>query len=253
MTDSVPEERVGTILGFVMLGFSCGQAIGPPVGASGLAHEDLISQLTYACRTGGVLYARMGYRAPFVFSLALIGVDLLLRLFIIEKHVALKYIRAGHYIPDFEAPGYVDPTQTIDSQKTVAISPVAGSDNKDALVTPGGSARPTEGDGDGSWARDAGDDTADDAEKAGSGGVQSKIPSHWIGLWHMLSSPRAMTTCVLTLLNGFIVGALQDTGLTLYLETQYHQTSFGAGLIFLGFVIPTFFVSLSSYAWRYGC
>ena len=43
----------------------------------------------------------MGYRAPFVFSLILVGVDLILRLFIIEKHNAIKYIRAGHYIPNF--------------------------------------------------------------------------------------------------------------------------------------------------------
>jgi hypothetical protein len=34
--------------------------------------------------SGGVLYARMGYRAPFVFSLILVGVDLILRLFIIK-------------------------------------------------------------------------------------------------------------------------------------------------------------------------
>ncbi|KPV72222.1 uncharacterized protein RHOBADRAFT_3987, partial [Rhodotorula graminis WP1] len=29
VTDSVPEERLGSVLGYVMVGFSCGQAIGP--------------------------------------------------------------------------------------------------------------------------------------------------------------------------------------------------------------------------------
>ena len=36
VTDSVPEERLGSVLGYVMVGFSCGQAIGPPVGACNL-------------------------------------------------------------------------------------------------------------------------------------------------------------------------------------------------------------------------
>ncbi|GAA5986337.1 hypothetical protein JCM10908_003709 [Rhodotorula pacifica] len=237
ITDSVPEERVGTVLGAVMIGFSCGQAIGPPV--------------------GGVLYARMGYRAPFVFSLILVGVDLILRLFIIEKHNALKYIRAGHYIPNFEAPGYVDRTKTMDSEKTVAVpdpalkptdpstaplnvgptntvdsqKTVAVSDPAlkatDPSVAPSSSPLPT----------------PPPHENESRSELKSKIPSHWLGLWHMLKSPRAMTTMALTLLNGFIVGALQDTGMTLYLEEEYHLTSFGAGLVFLGFVVPTFFAS----------
>ncbi|BGP54868.1 hypothetical protein JCM8202_003377 [Rhodotorula sphaerocarpa] len=197
VTDSVPEERVGTVLGAVMIGFSCGQAIGPPV--------------------GGVLYARMGYRAPFVFSLILVGIDLLLRVLLIEKHIALKYIQAGHDIPNFEAPGYVDPRKTTDSQETVATSPEPEATTAEGKAAPEG--------------------------KAVSLSGSRKIPSHWLGLWEMLKSPRAMTTILLTLLNGFIVGALQDTGQTIYLEEQYGLTSFGAGLVFLGFVVPTFFAS----------
>ncbi|GAA5920225.1 hypothetical protein JCM5296_000392 [Sporobolomyces johnsonii] len=33
LTDSVPEERAGVVIGYAMIGFSVGQAIGPPVGA----------------------------------------------------------------------------------------------------------------------------------------------------------------------------------------------------------------------------
>lgn len=51
ITDSVPEQRVGTVMGQVMIGFSIGTSIGAPV--------------------GGVLYERLGYKAPFVFSLVL--------------------------------------------------------------------------------------------------------------------------------------------------------------------------------------
>lgn len=161
----------------------------------------------------------MGYRAPFVFSLILVGIDLLLRVLLIEKHIALKYIQAGHDIPNFEAPGYVDPRKTTDSQETVATSPEPEATTAEGKAAPEG--------------------------KAVSLSGSRKIPSHWLGLWEMLKSPRAMTTILLTLLNGFIVGALQDTGQTIYLEEQYGLTSFGAGLVFLGFVVPTFFVSRS--------
>lgn len=231
ITDSVSEERVGTVLGAVMIGFSCGQAIGPPV--------------------GGVLYARMGYRAPFVFSLILVGVDLILRLFIIEKHNAIKYIRAGHYIPNFEAPGYVDPhktidpTKTIDSQKTV-IAPDAATNPREPVAA---ASSQTEVDksasdpSDDSHATQLNKSAIDPSAESHAADLKAKIPSHWIGLWHMLQSPRAMTTMALTFLNGFIVGALQDTGMTLYLEEEYGLTSFGAGLVFLGFVVPTFFAS----------
>ena len=51
ITDSVPEQRVGTVMGQVMIGFSIGTSIGAPV--------------------GGVLYQRLGYKAPFIFSLIL--------------------------------------------------------------------------------------------------------------------------------------------------------------------------------------
>lgn len=174
----------------------------------------------------------MGYRAPFIFSLILVGVDLILRLFIIEKHNALKYIRAGHYIPNFEAPGYVDTARTIDSQKTCTAAVPESEMLKPAECAGSPPLRPE---------LEATASTASEGHHAAAA-LKSRIPTHWIGLWHLLQSPRAMTTIALTFLNGFVVGALQDTGMTLYLEEEYGLTAFGAGLVFLGFVVPTFFV-----------
>lgn len=171
----------------------------------------------------------MGYRSPFVFSLILIAIDFILRIFIIEKHNALKYIRAGHHIQNFEAPDYVDPTKTVDSQTTCAALP--GAAQKPADAAEASSAR---SDVDGA--------TPESLKEPQHAGLAAKIPTHWIGLWHLLKSPRALTTIALMLLNGFVVGALQDTGMTLYLEEEYGLTAFGAGLVFLGFVLPTLVV-----------
>jgi hypothetical protein len=53
-----------------------------------------------------------------------------------------------------------------------------------------------------------------------------------------------MTNVYLALLNGFSAGGMLDTAMTIFLETQYGLNSLGAGLVFLGIVVPTFFVRL---------
>ncbi|GAA5935477.1 hypothetical protein JCM1841_003906 [Sporobolomyces salmonicolor] len=203
LTDSVSEERAGVVIGYAMIGFSVGQAIGPPV--------------------GGTLYARYGYRAPFIFSLVLVGVDLAMRLILIEKHQALAWIRAGVGIPNFEAPGYVDPMSLPD--------PTAEPDNtisgKPAPIPLAGNARLDE-------------EAVGEAPETAVKEEESKVPSHWRGLWYMIKDPRALTSFALTFLNGFILGGLLDTSMTLHLNNAYGLSSFGAGLVFIGAVAPTF-------------
>ncbi|KAJ8294725.1 putative MFS-type transporter C18.02 [Rhodotorula toruloides] len=209
VTDSVPEERVGKVLGWVMIGFSFGQAIGPPV--------------------GGVLYARMGWRAPFVFSLILVAIDLGLRMLIVEKHRAVEWIRRGKEVRGFEAPGWVDEVNTrVEEPKKEREKTIPAGDAEDNARIPVPLADSTPS------------STSSDTTLAPS---HSRIPSHWIGFLHLLRHPRALTSFLLTLLNGIIAGGLQDTGLTIYLEEEYGLSSFGAGLVFLGIVVPTFFGS----------
>lgn len=173
-----------------------------------------------SCPAGGVLYERLGYRAPFIFSIILVAVDLVLRIFIIEKHHALKWIRAGHEIPNFEAPGYIAAGT---SSATLA--------EPETSVPLGGAAAP----------RDKhAQEHADEVER--SEGKHERLPPHVLGLLHMLKDPRALTSFAVTLLNGTIAGGLQDTALTLWVEQQYGLNSLGAGLVFLGIVVPTFFV-----------
>lgn len=212
VTDSVPEERVGKVLGWVMIGFSFGQAIGPPV--------------------GGVLYARMGWRAPFVFSLILVAIDLGLRMLIVEKHRAVEWIRRGKEVRGFEAPGWVDEVNTrVEEPKKEREKTIPAGDAEDNARIPVPLADSTPS------------STSSDTTLAPS---HSRIPSHWIGFLHLLRHPRALTSFLLTLLNGIIAGGLQDTGLTIYLEEEYGLSSFGAGLVFLGIVVPTFFVSCAT-------
>lgn len=71
LCDTVPEDRIGQQFGIALTGLSSGSAIAPTV--------------------GGALYNSFGFRAPFIFSLGLLGFDLILRCLIIEKTDAMKW------------------------------------------------------------------------------------------------------------------------------------------------------------------
>lgn len=187
----------------------------PPIAAC-----DRRSALSFA---GGVLYERLGYRAPFVFSLVVIAVDLILRALLIEKPVALRWIRAGHEIPNFEAPGYVT-----GASPCAAMPPEPDVSTTDSL---GASTSTIDK-----------EEPAEEAAPPDKKGHHPRLPPHLLGLLHMLKSPRALTGFSVTMLNGIVIGGLMDSGLTLWVKQEYGLNSSGAGLVFLGVVIPTFFV-----------
>ncbi|EJD55284.1 MFS general substrate transporter [Auricularia subglabra TFB-10046 SS5] len=65
LCDTVPKENMGRQLGVTMMGYSLGIIAATPL--------------------GGLLYGRMGYRAPFIFGMICAAVDLLGRILVIEK------------------------------------------------------------------------------------------------------------------------------------------------------------------------
>ncbi|TFK40896.1 major facilitator superfamily domain-containing protein [Crucibulum laeve] len=71
LCDSTPEIFIGRQLGIAMSGLSIGVMVGPPV--------------------GGALYERFGYRGPIVFGLIVTVLDLLGRLFIVERKDAILW------------------------------------------------------------------------------------------------------------------------------------------------------------------
>ncbi|KAJ8594895.1 MFS general substrate transporter [Rhizopogon salebrosus TDB-379] len=86
LCDTTPEKNVGRQLGIAMTGLSVGLLVGSPA--------------------GGALYTRFGFRAPFVFGEICTLVDLVLRLLVIERDVALRwgYDPSGPNVVVLEAP-----------------------------------------------------------------------------------------------------------------------------------------------------
>ncbi len=68
LSDTVPKDSIGSAMGYVSAATSVGSLAGPLL--------------------GGVVYARVGYYGVFAMGFALIGLDVLLRLLLIEKRVA---------------------------------------------------------------------------------------------------------------------------------------------------------------------
>lgn len=135
-----------------------------------------------------------------------------LRLLVIEKHVAVKWVEAGIVdIPDFEAPGYLSPA---------AKEKLAKAEGKSVedLAEPTG------------------------LQVEGASPPKKKV-GPWTGFLSLCTSMRPVTLFLLTGLNGITLGGLLDSAMVLYVEDQYHLNSLGAGLTFLGLVVPTLFVS----------
>ena len=71
LCDTTPEARVGQQLGLAMAGLSAGVVLAPPI--------------------GGALYQRLGFNAPFIFSIGIVLFDLAGRLLVIERKHALQW------------------------------------------------------------------------------------------------------------------------------------------------------------------
>ena len=123
--------------------------------------------------------------------------DFVLRLLVIEKHVALEWIQAGVDIPGFEAPGYT-PSPTTPEGKSGENS------ISEAAPIPLSSGR-----------------AADDINEPPSG-----PPSPWEPLLHMITSPRPVTNFILTILNGIVLGGVLGTQCPVFSEDRSDPPTF---------------------------
>lgn len=98
----MPEARVGQAMAYASSAMSIGLILGPVL--------------------GGIIYDRRGYYAAFGLAFAFIGVDFLLRVILVEKKIAVRYLpRVLH--PDGENPTSVklqpsssQPQQTVSNE-----------------------------------------------------------------------------------------------------------------------------------------
>ncbi|KAI1317634.1 hypothetical protein EDD11_008062 [Mortierella claussenii] len=180
LSDTYPANQLGAEMGKVMIGQTLGLMVGPPV--------------------GGLLQDQVGEKAPYVFCLILIAIDLTARLLIIEPRSAkVKAIRKFQKQQQLQ--------QEAD-QATHAETMVNKHD----------------------------DNNADDASLPPTTAPTITKISTVRGL---LANKRLLTALVVSFFQAFLVAALEPV-LPLYLESRFGLTKTQIGVIFLAISIPTF-------------
>ncbi|KAH7357555.1 MFS transporter-like protein [Pyrenochaeta sp. MPI-SDFR-AT-0127] len=205
LADTVPQERLATATGWLSLGMSLGILLSPLL--------------------GGVVYDNAGYNAVFGMAYGLIGLDIILRLLLVEKKVAARWnldtagrrpmsstdvpndaVEAVHQVSDAEKGG---PVELNRSQRNV---PASGPD------TPPRQRR------------------------------RDRLPP----VLSLLYSRRLLAALFCSLIQAALITSF-DSVLTIHAAKIFHWKSTGAALLFLPLVIPTFLAPL--FGWlsdRYG-
>ncbi|ODN95222.1 hypothetical protein L198_04610 [Cryptococcus wingfieldii CBS 7118] len=159
--------------------------------------------LPHAPPIAGALYDRLGWNAPFISCIIVLSVDLLLRLFVLER----SDIRKFHEKPLFLRPGTLK-ARLVDGR----------------IVT-----------SDDQGFKDVGFTELTKAEQDTLYGVELKP---WEVLGASIKSPRGMTAFASIFVYGLIGGALQPT-LTLRVQERWNRNSEFVGLIYLAAAAPT--------------
>lgn len=197
VADTVPQERLATATGWLSLGLSLGLLLSPLL--------------------GGVVYDHAGYGAVFAMAYALIGLDIVLRLLLVEKKVAARW----------------DP----DAMGRVAVAAINESDN--TLKPDTGS---THGDG-----------THDTEKGQPMTGCQSypeptspprrRYRDLLPPVLSLLYSRRLLASLFCAFVQAALTTAF-DSVLPIHAANVFNWTATGAALLFLPIVIPSFVAPL---------
>jgi MFS family permease len=142
---------------------------------------------------GGIVYARRGYYAAFGLAFSFIGLDLVLRVILVEKKVAIRYNTTARQLPDEEN------TRSIKMEELPSAH--AASVTSESCPMPLGE-RPS----------------------AALGNRESRIPP----IIRILKYPRLLVALFLSFIQGLILSAF-DATIPLYLNALFGYSSLQAG------------------------
>ncbi|KAI9369318.1 major facilitator superfamily domain-containing protein [Aspergillus egyptiacus] len=192
VVDTVGKEEVGASMGIVSMAMTVGTVSGPFI--------------------GGFMLSKAGYHAVFETAIGLIVLDIALRLVMIEKKTAAKWISSAATAEETER--LIDP----------AAESQSGYENGNGTLHRNGSCSSNEGEG--------------DAEPT----IRSKrsaIP----GIVHLLGSFSLLIVLVATFVEAAIYSSF-DAVLPLYAMSTFNMTPLGIGLCFVPLFFPSFFSPL---------
>jgi MFS family permease len=203
LSETVSKEDMGQAMGYIAAATSVGQLAGPLL--------------------GGVVYAHAGYYVVFAMGFVIIGLDIFLRLMLIERHVAEQWSLSSEVSPSEEpgATGTEDPSRE-------DIQPLPTQIEQSATTVSSESEKGTSGKDTPQWMK--------------------ALPP----VITLLRIPRLLAALFGCFIQAIALASF-DSVLPLYVKETFHWTSTGAGLIFICLVIPALASPLVGYfSDRYG-
>lgn len=185
LSDSIEREKLGAAMGYMAAATSIGSLAGPLL--------------------GGVVYANAGYYAVFSMGFSIIGLDIFLRLMMVEKSLAQQWS------PPTESSPSIHSLHSLSGRDASGeeIRPVPA--NIEPIESEKTSVKPLPG-----W-------------------TQGMPP-----LVTLLRVPRVLVAMFGCFVESASLASF-DSVLPLYVKDTFHWTSSGAGLIFISLVIPALF------------
>jgi MFS family permease len=168
----VGEARVGQAMAYASSAMSMGLVLGPVL--------------------GGVLYDRHGYYAAFILAFAIIGLDLILRIILVEKKIAVRYTA---------------PSQITEEGNDRSIK-------LQSIPSPAEAPETTE--------------TRPEPARSSSSAVLSSHGSRLPPVIRILKYPRLLVALFLSFVQALILAAF-DATLPLYLNALFNFTALEAG------------------------
>ncbi|KAI9268170.1 major facilitator superfamily domain-containing protein [Phascolomyces articulosus] len=246
VSDTFPENELGTQVGRVMIAQPIGVSAGAPIGA---------------------LYDKFGYKSPFIFCVIIAGIDFFMRLFLVERRNNPK-----HW---FELSDNITEQQQNES-------PTNGVDNEQQQQTEKGNAHHDEGpttcsihvknknnsassiditpdleegqctshidrSGSNKKETDASSSQQQQVEYDDNGNREEKEKKRSISILKILSSSRVLAALLVIFCQGFVIGSMQPT-LPVRLANEWNYDASKIGLVFLALAFPSFIsMPLSGY------
>jgi MFS family permease len=201
LVDTAGQEEIGQVMGYVSISMSVAVLVAPLL--------------------GGVVYARGGYYAVYYMAFALIILDIVLRVALVEKKVAKKWIAEDE---SKEEETSTPPPSASDSEKEKEANPKTSESPIPLPIARLPSTNPP----------------------------FSPKPSSLPPILTLLSSRRLLSTLYCTLVQSSLLTAW-DAIIPLRVSHLFGWHSLGAGLIFLPLVLPSFLAPfIGAYADRHG-
>lgn len=192
MSDTVPEEEIGQAMGYIAMAYSVASVVGPLL--------------------GGVVYEHAGYYAVFAMGFAIIGLDICLRLIMIEKKLAEQWTTANEEGVIMDSPidnSVIRESSTCEIQRSLPVA--IESKEKDV-------------------------ETASPTQSEKSNTKSSKLPP----IITLLRHPRLLAALFGCFVQSTSLAAFEAT-LPLFVKDTFKWSPTAAGLIFICLVIPALF------------